>query len=240
MCMKKVELLAPAGNMDSLKAAVMAGCDAVYLGGVLFGARAFAGNFTNEEIVYAINYAHLYGVKVYVTINTIIYDSEVERFLDYVRFLHKNNVDAVIIQDIGMFDLLRKKFPNLELHASTQMNIHNYDGALLAKKLGFKRVVMARETPIDVIKKIKEEIDIEIEVFIHGALCVSYSGECLLSALVGKRSGNRGTCAQICRKKYDFYDDDKNKLNTNNYLLLFYTFLQQEKHKAFFSFFLVA
>ena len=217
--MKKVELLAPAGNMDSLKAAVMAGCDAVYLGGVLFGARAFAGNFTNEEIVYAINYAHLYGVKVYVTINTIIYDSEVERFLDYVRFLHENNVDAVIIQDIGMFDLLRKKFPNLELHASTQMNIHNYDGALLAKKLGFKRVVMARETPIDVIKKIKEEIDIEIEVFIHGALCVSYSGECLLSALVGKRSGNRGTCAQICRKKYDFYDDDKNKLNTNNYLL---------------------
>lgn len=217
--MKKVELLAPAGNMDSLKAAVMAGCDAVYLGGVLFGARAFAGNFTNEEIVDAINYAHLYGVKVYVTINTIIYDSEVERFLDYVRFLHKNNVDAVIIQDIGMFDLLRKKFPNLELHASTQMNIHNYDGALLAKKLGFKRVVMARETPIDVIKKIKEEIDIEIEVFIHGALCVSYSGECLLSALVGKRSGNRGTCAQICRKKYDFYDGDKNKLNTNNYLL---------------------
>lgn len=217
--MKKVELLAPAGNMDSLKAAVMAGCDAVYLGGILFGARAFAGNFTNEEIAYAINYAHLYGVKVYVTINTIIYDSEVERFLDYVRFLHKNNVDAVIIQDIGMFDLLRKKFPNLELHASTQMNIHNYDGALLAKKLGFKRVVMARETPIDVIKKIKEEIDIEIEVFIHGALCVSYSGECLLSALVGKRSGNRGTCAQICRKKYDFYDDDKNKLNTNNYLL---------------------
>ena len=217
--MKKVELLAPAGNMDSLKAAVMAGCDAVYLGGVLFGARAFAGNFTNEEIVDAINYAHLYGVKVYVTINTIIYDSEVERFLDYVRFLHKNNVDAVIIQDIGMFDLLRKKFPNLELHASTQMNIHNYDGALLAKKLGFKRVVMARETPIDVIKKIKEEIDIEIEVFIHGALCVSYSGECLLSALVGKRSGNRGTCAQISRKKYDFYDDDKNKLNTNNYLL---------------------
>lgn len=217
--MKKVELLAPAGNMDSLKAAVMAGCDAVYLGGVLFGARAFAGNFTNEEIVYAINYAHLYGVKVYVTINTIIYDGEVERFLDYVRFLHKNNVDVVIIQDIGMFDLLRKKFPNLELHASTQMNIHNYDGALLAKKLGFKRVVMARETPIDVIKKIKEEIDIEIEVFIHGALCVSYSGECLLSALVGKRSGNRGTCAQICRKKYDFYDDEKNKLNINNYLL---------------------
>ena len=170
--MKKVELLAPAGDMTCLKAAIMAGCDAVYLGGTLFGARAFAGNFTNEEIIEAINYAHLYGVKVYVTINTIIYENEVERFLDYVRFLHKNNVDAVIIQDIGMFDLLRKKFPNLELHASTQMHIHNYDGALLAKKLGFKRIVMARETPIEVIKKIKEEIDIEVEVFIHGALCV--------------------------------------------------------------------
>lgn len=217
--MKKIELLAPAGDMTCLKAAIMAGCDAVYLGGTLFGARAFAGNFTNEEIIEAINYAHLYGVKVYVTINTIIYENEVERFLDYVRFLHKNNVDAVIIQDIGMFDLLRKKFPNLELHASTQMHIHNYDGALLAKKLGFKRIVLARETPIDVIKKIKEEIDIEVEVFIHGALCVSYSGQCLMSALIGRRSGNRGTCAQICRKPYDLYDINNKKLNNEKYLL---------------------
>lgn len=217
--MKKIELLAPAGNMDSLKAAIMAGCDAVYLGGTLFGARAFADNFTNDEIIKAINYAHLYGVKVYATVNTIIYENEVERFLDYVRFLHKNNIDAVIIQDIGMFDLLRKKFPNLELHASTQMNIHNFEGALLAKKLGFKRIVMARETPIDVIKKIKKEIDIEVEVFIHGALCVSYSGQCLMSSLIGHRSGNRGTCAQICRKSYDLYDMNNKKLNSEKYLL---------------------
>ena len=217
--MKKIELLAPVGNMNCLKAAIEAGCDAVYLGGNMFGARAFAGNFNDEELIEAINYAHMYGVKVYLTINTIIYENEVERFLDYVRFVHKNNIDAVIIQDIGMFDLLRKKFPNLELHASTQMNIHNYEGALLAKKLGFKRIVMARETPLEIIKKIKKEIDIEVEVFIHGALCTSYSGQCLLSALVGNRSGNRGTCAQICRKKYNLLDEKENKLNTDNYLL---------------------
>ena len=217
--MKKIELLAPAGNMNCLKAAIEAGCDAVYLGGNMFGARAFAGNFSNDELIEAINYAHLYGVKVYLTINTIIYENEVERFIDYVRFVHKNNIDAVIIQDIGMFDLLRKKFPNLELHASTQMHIHNFEGALLAKKLGFKRIVMARETPLEVIEKIKKEIDIEVEVFIHGALCISYSGQCLLSTLVGNRSGNRGTCAQICRKKYNLYDEENNKLNKDNYLL---------------------
>lgn len=174
--MKKVEILSPVGNMECLKAAIEAGCDAVYLGGNMFGARAFAGNFSNEELVEAIKYAHLYGVKVYLTVNTIIYENEVERFLDYIRFVHKNNIDAVIIQDIGMFDLLRRKFPNLELHASTQMHIHNFEGALLAKTLGFKRIVMARETPIEVIEKIKREIDIEVEVFIHGALCLSYSG----------------------------------------------------------------
>lgn len=217
--MKKIELLSPVGNMECLKSAIEAGCDAVYLGGKKFGARGFAGNFKDEEILEAINYAHLYGVKVYLTVNTIIYEHEVEKFLDYVRFVHKNNIDAVIIQDIGMFDLLRKKFPNLELHASTQMHIHNYEGALLAKKLGFKRVVMARETPISVIEKIKKEIDIEIEVFVHGALCVSYSGQCLASALIGLRSGNRGTCAQICRKKYDLYDEFGNKLNNEKYLL---------------------
>lgn len=217
--MKKVELLSPAGNMDSLKAAIEAGCDAVYVGGIMFGARAFAGNFSNDELLEAIKYAHLYGVKVYLTINTLVYDKEVDKFLEYVRFVHKNNIDAVIVQDVGMFDLLRRKFPKLEIHASTQMHIHTYDGALLAKKLGIKRIVMARETPIDIIKKIKEEIDIEVEVFIHGALCISYSGQCLASALIGKRSGNRGTCAQICRKKYDLYDENNNKLNDNNYLL---------------------
>ena len=134
--MKKVELLAPAGNMEMLKYAIMAGCDAVYLGGTNFGARAFSKNFNDEEIINAINYAHLYGVKVYVTVNTLIYDDEVNDFLNYVEFLHKNNVDAIIIQDFGMFDLIRKVFPNLELHCSTQMHIHNLDGTLLMEKLG--------------------------------------------------------------------------------------------------------
>ena len=217
--MRKVELLSPAGNMECLKAAIEAGCDAVYIGGKLFSARGFAGNFTDDEIIEAIKYAHLYGVKVYVTINTIIYQREVNTFLNYVRFSHQNNVDAVIIEDIGMFYLLKNKFPNLTIHASTQMNIHNYEGALLAKKLGFKRVVMARETPLEVIEKIKKDIDIELEVFIHGALCVCYSGQCLASALIGNRSANRGTCAQICRKKYNLYDRNNNKLNDNNYLL---------------------
>ena len=136
--MKKIELLAPAGSMEALKLAVMAGCDAVYLGGKSFGARAFSTNFTNDELVDAIKYCHLYGVKVYVTCNTLIFEDEVEDFLNYVRFLHQNNVDAILIQDIGMLDLLRKKFPNLEIHSSTQMHIHNLDGVKLMEKLGVK------------------------------------------------------------------------------------------------------
>ena len=217
--MKKVELLSPAGNKECLKAAIKAGCDAVYLAGNLYGARSFAGNFSNEELIEAVEYAHLYGVKVYVTINTIIYEKEVGNFIEYVRFIHKINVDAVIVQDLGMMDLIRKKFPNLEIHASTQMHIHNYEGALFAKKMGIKRVVMARETPIDIIKKIKNELHIEVEVFVHGALCVSYSGQCLMSTLIGPRSGNRGTCAQVCRKAYDLYDENGKLLNVDKYLL---------------------
>ncbi len=217
--MKKIELLAPAGDISCLKAAINAGCDAVYLAGKLFGARAFVNNFRDDELIYAIKYAHLYGVKVYLTVNTIIYEKEVEKFINYIRFVHKNNIDAVIIQDLGMLDLVRKKFPNLEVHASTQMHIHNYEGALFAKKMGIKRVVIARETKLDVIKKIKDNIDIELECFIHGALCVSYSGQCLMSSLIGNRSGNRGTCAQCCRKPYDLYDENNNKLNKDKYLL---------------------
>lgn len=217
--MKKVELLSPAGNKQCLEAAIKAGCDAVYLAGNLYGARSFAGNFSNEELIDAVEYAHLYGVKVYVTINTIIYEKEVEKFVEYVRFIHKINVDAVIVQDLGMMDLIRKKFPNLEIHASTQMHIHNYEGALFAKKIGIKRIVMARETPIDIIKKIKKDLGIEVEVFVHGALCVSYSGQCLMSALIGPRSGNRGTCAQVCRKSYDLYDENEKKVNKDKYLL---------------------
>ena len=217
--MKKIELLAPAGDMEALVAAIEAGADAIYMAGKSFGARAFAKNFTNEEIVEAINYAHLYGVKVYITINTLIYDREVAEFLKYIEFIHKNNVDAVLIQDLGMLDLVRKTFPNLEIHASTQMHIHNLDGVLMAQKLGIKRVVLARETPFYEIEKIKRESQAEIEVFVHGALCISYSGECLMSSLIGGRSGNRGACTGACRLKYDIVDDDNNKLNKEEYPL---------------------
>ena len=152
-----MEILSPAGNFECLKAAIMAGADAVYLGGKLFGARAFSNNFTDEELIEAIKYAHLYNVKVYVTVNTLIYEREVEKFLSYVDFLYKNNVDALIIQDIGMMDLIRKTYPTLELHASTQMHIHNIEGVKLVEKLGLKRAVLARETSIDTIKYIKEK-----------------------------------------------------------------------------------
>ena len=216
--MKSVELLSPVGNIECLFAAINANCDAVYLSGINFGARSFAGNFTNEELVYAINTCHLYGVKVYVTVNTLIYDIEVERFMNYIDFLYRNSVDAVIMQDMGMIDLVRKTYPNLDIHVSTQAHIHNLEGVKLCEKLGVKRVVLARETPIELIKYIKENTNIEIEIFIHGALCMSYSGECLMSALIGNRSGNRGTCAQICRQPYDLEIDGK-IVNKDKYLL---------------------
>ncbi len=212
------ELLSPVGNMDSLMAAINGGCDAVYLSGINFGARSFAGNFTNEEIKEAIEISHLYGVKVYVTVNTLIYDHEVERLLKYVDFLHSNNVDALIMQDIGMIDLIRKTYPNLSIHASTQLHIHNLEGVKFACKLGLKRVVLARETPISLINEIKENTDIELEVFVHGALCMSYSGQCLMSALIGNRSGNRGTCAQCCRQPYSL-EVNGTKVKKNEYLL---------------------
>ena len=214
-----IELLSPAGNMESLKAAIEAGCDAVYLGGTLFGARAFANNFNDEEIVEAIKYAHLYGIKVYVTTNILIYEHEVEHFLNYIEFLHKNNVDAIIIQDLGMLDLVHKTYPNLEIHASTQMHIHNLDGAIMAKKLGVKRVVLARETSIEVIEEIKKKVDVDLEIFAHGALCVSYSGQCLFSSLIGNRSGNRGSCVGSCRLPYKIVDESNHKLNNGNYPL---------------------
>ena len=213
-----MELLSPAGNFESLKAAILGGCDAVYLGGKLFGARAFSNNFNNDELIEAIKFAHLYGVKVYVTVNTLIYENEVDKFMDYVEFLYKNNVDALIIQDIGMMDLIRKTYPLLELHASTQMHIHNLDGVKLIENLGLKRVVLARETPISLIEEIKKNTNIEIEVFIHGALCVSYSGQCLFSSLIGNRSGNRGSCAGSCRQKYNLLVNGK-KVNKDEYLL---------------------
>ena len=215
----KNEILSPVGNMDAFYAAIEAGCDAVYLAGKMFGARAFSKNFTNEELVYIINYAHLYGVRVYVTCNILIYESEVNKFLEYVEFLHKNNVDAIIMQDLGMIDLVHKTFPNLELHGSTQMHIHNLDGAKMAEKLGLTRVVLARETPIEIIKEIKENTNLEIEVFVHGALCASYSGMCLFASSIGPRSGNRGTCSGCCRLPYDVLDKNLNILNDGKYPL---------------------
>ncbi|MEG0026397.1 MAG: DUF3656 domain-containing protein [Bacilli bacterium] len=216
--MKIPELLAPVGNFKNLKAAVMGGCDAVYLGGNLYGARGFAANFSNDEIIKAINYCHLYGVKVYVTVNTLIYEHEVTSFIKYIAFLHQNNVDAVIIQDLGMLDLVRKTFPNLVIHASTQMHVHNLDGVLFMKKLGVKRVVLARELSLDLVKKIKKNVDIELEIFVHGSLCVSYSGQCLMSSLIGNRSGNRGTCTGSCRLNYDVMSGDY-KFQNNKYPL---------------------
>lgn len=212
------ELLAPVGNMECLKSAINAGCDAVYLSGRNFGARSFAGNFSNEEIEVAINTCHLYGVKVYITVNTLIYDNEIERFMNYIDYIHKLGVDAVIMQDIGMIDLVRKTYPNLEIHVSTQANIHNLEGVKLCEELGIKRVVLARETPIELVETIKKNTNVEIEIFVHGALCMSYSGECLMSALIGSRSGNRGTCAQICRQPYSLEIDGK-IINNNQYLL---------------------
>ncbi len=200
--MNKVELLAPAGDFDCLKAAVLAGCDAVYIGGKMFGARAFSTNFENDVIIEAINYCHLRGVKVYVTLNTLIYEKEVNKFLEYVLFLHENNVDAVIIQDLGMLDLVHQTFPNLELHASTQMHIHNLEAIKTVEKLGIKRVVLPREMKLEDVKKMKQS-GIELEVFVHGSLCVAYSGQCLMSSLIGHRSGNRGSCAGSCRLKYE-------------------------------------
>ena len=172
--MKKVELLSPAGNMECLISAVQNGADAVYVGGKKFGARAFANNFDYDELVEAIKYCHLYGVKIYVTVNTICYENELDEVLKYIEFLHTNHVDALIMQDLGLISLVRKKFPNLEIHASTQMHNHNDAGLSLLKKLGIKRVVLDREMSLDEISNLKT--DIEKEVFIHGALCVSYSG----------------------------------------------------------------
>ena len=217
--MKRIELLSPAGNKDSLIAAVQAGCDAVYLGGTLFGARAFAGNFNDDEIIEAIKYCHLYGVKVYVTTNILIYEHEVDKFLKYIEFLHRHNVDAVLIQDLGMLDLVHKTFPNLECHASTQMHIHNLDGVIMANKLGCKRVVLARETPISLVKEIREKLDVDLEIFAHGALCVSYSGQCLFSSLIGNRSGNRGSCVGSCRLPYKIVNNHNKTLNNGDYPL---------------------
>lgn len=205
--MWKSELLSPAGNKESFYTAIHYGANAIYLGGLQYGARSQAQNFTTDEIIELIKYAHLYNVKVYVTVNTLIKDSEFDEAVMFVEELYKNNVDAIIIQDIGLATYLLNRFPNIVLHASTQMNVHTVGQAQFLKKLGFKRIVLARECSIDVIKAIKENVDVEIEVFVHGALCMSYSGNCLMSSFIGKRSGNRGKCAQPCRLLYSLNNE---------------------------------
>ena len=203
---KKVELLAPAGSFEALQAAVQNGCDAVYLGGSMFGARAFAHNFDEEQMKEAVAYAHLYGVYVYVTVNTLIYDDEMEQALAYIKTLQDADVDALIIQDLGLFTRVKERFPEFELHASTQMHIHNPQGILMLRDMGAKRVVVPRETPIEQIAEYTK-LGVDLEVFVQGALCVSYSGQCLMSSLTLNRSGNRGECAQSCRMQYTLEED---------------------------------
>ncbi|HIR74200.1 TPA: U32 family peptidase [Candidatus Ventrenecus avicola] len=196
----KKELLIPAGNMDALKIAVLNGADAVYIGGKLFGARAFAQNFTEEEIIEAKSFCHLYGVKLYVTVNTMVYQSEWEVVTKYIKFLYQTNVDAVIVSDLGLISYIHETYPNMEIHVSTQAHTYLASQFDFYQELGVKRVVLDRELSLEEIDLLPNTL--EKEVFIHGALCVSYSGECLMSALKGGRSGNRGSCAQVCRLLY--------------------------------------
>lgn len=197
------ELLAPAGDMECLYAAVAAGADAVYVGGKRFGARAFAKNFDIDELSRAVVYCHLHGVKLYVTLNTLIEDKEMAEAVEYAAELYRIGVDALIVADLGVMSVIRRQVPALELHASTQMSVHNTPGAAEAARLGAARVVVARELSLGDIRQVAEDSPCEIEVFLHGALCVCHSGQCLFSSLVGGRSGNRGECAQPCRLPYN-------------------------------------
>ncbi len=199
---KKIELLAPAGSMETLKAAVQAGADAVYLAGTKFGARQSADNFTHETLKEAIRYCHIRGVKVYGAVNTLIKTREMQEVLDEVGVLYALQIDAVILQDWGLAALVKQHFPDLELHGSTQMSLYDAPGVQKAVEAGLKRVVIARETSADDIRSIAETTGADIEAFVHGALCYSYSGQCLMSSQIGGRSGNRGRCAQPCRRRY--------------------------------------
>lgn len=213
----KKELLSPAGDFETLKQAIHNGCDAIYLGGKKFGARKFASNFDDDEMIEAIRYCHLYGVKIYVTVNTMIFDEEVDEYLQYITFLHENGVDAVIMQDIGMISLVRKVLPNLDIHVSTQAHTHNINQIKMLEKLGVTRVVVARELSLDEINSL--DTNLEIEAFIHGALCICYSGQCLFSSMLLNRSGNRGECAGICRLPFSLLEDSKKVTTSGNYLL---------------------
>lgn len=199
---KDFELLAPAGSLEILKGVIESGADAVYVGGSMFGARAYANNFTEEELLEAIDFAHLRGVKVYLTVNTLIKNSEFSKLYDYLLPYYKRGLDAVIVQDIGVVKAIHEYFPSMEIHTSTQMTVTGADGVRFLSQFGVTRVVMAREVSLAEMKRIHEETGMELEAFVHGALCYSYSGQCLFSSVLGGRSGNRGRCAQPCRLPY--------------------------------------
>ena len=204
--MNEIELLAPVGSFEALKAAVQNGANAVYLGGKDFGARASANNFDRDELKEAVKYAHIRGVQVFVTTNTLRKENEIEDFLEYAKFLYDIDVDAIILQDIGMARLIKRELPDFELHASTQMVAHSLEDVKYLESVGFDRVVLAREVTVEEIKYICDNCKADIEVFVHGALCVCYSGQCLMSSMIGNRSGNRGRCAQPCRQRYELID----------------------------------
>ena len=215
--MKEKELLCPVGNFEALKEAIYNGADAVYLGGKKFGARKFANNFNNEEMIEAIKFVHFYHKKIYVTVNTLLFNDEIDECLEYIKFLHENDIDAVIMQDIGLIELVHSKFPDLEIHASTQCHNHNIENINFMKSLGVKRVILAREVSLDQINK--WDTDVDLEIFVQGALCVSYSGCCLFSSLNGTRSGNRGECVGSCRLPYKLTDGTNIYETEGDYLL---------------------
>ena len=216
-----IELLAPAGSFDALKAAVNAGANAVYLAGSNFGARAYAENFDGENLIDAVKFAHLHNVAIHVTTNTILNDDESEKFAEYIKFLRRANVDALLVQDLGAAKIIKQIAPEIPLHASTQMTVHNLNGVEMLANLGFSRVVLSRELTLTEIETITKNSTVEIEIFAHGALCVCFSGQCLMSSMIGGRSGNRGRCAQPCRLPYSLVDSSGNELlkTAGEYLL---------------------
>lgn len=207
--MKELELLAPAGSLKTLKAVIHAGADAVYLGGSMFGARAYANNFNEEELLEAIRFGHIHGRKIILAVNTLLKEYELGQLYDYLHPYYEAGVDAVIVQDMGVMEFIKTHFPNLPIHTSTQMTITNVEGARLLKEQGVERVVTAREMSLEEIQRIHDEVGVELESFIHGALCYCYSGQCLFSSIIGGRSGNRGRCAQPCRLSYEVLQGEK-------------------------------
>ena len=214
----QIELLSPAGDFECLKAAVQNGANCIYFGANLFSARAYANNFDDDELAKAIEYCKIRGVKTNLTLNILIKDNELESAFNVAKKAYESGIDAIIVQDLGLAKMLIKNFPDLPIHASTQMSVHNLQGVLELQELGFSRVVLSRELSIEEIEYICENSNIEIECFIHGALCISYSGQCLFSSMIGGRSGNRGKCAQSCRLPYELIENEKTTLD-KGYLL---------------------